>query len=269
MKPFGTLVVLLFLVVPQVLANGQYSCKYTDYFSSCTATNTGGACAPFTYMSGGKCLPRKYWTQNCISWLSETSESVSDPSCLACGDGWYLHVNQTYTETNTVKDWDNWQYNCKAGGASVKNCKWGVDTNRTGSIDGVKAGFCYACEPGFYPLGTSHSGMSQPDVMPKLFKECTATNPVAITNCAYMGMSSAGNYQCYACKAGFALDSTGTNCVVWTKDTTCAQVDSTKSWCVRCWWPWWFFGKICMASHLNQFSAVLVAILMIVLGGAW
>jgi hypothetical protein len=113
--------------------------------------------------------------------------------------------------------------------------------------------------------------MTTPDVMPTLFKECIAENPTPITNCAYMGMSSAGNYVCYACESGFVLDSAGTACVTWTNDTTCMQTDSTKAYCTKCWWPYWFFEKACMAGDLNQVNLVFLAIVTILLliNGGW
>jgi hypothetical protein len=101
MKPFITSILLLSLLLTPALADGQYACRYTGYFSSCTAANTGVACTPNNYLTGGKCTARKYYIHSCISWLSGTSELETDSACQACADGKYVFVNQTYVESDT------------------------------------------------------------------------------------------------------------------------------------------------------------------------
>jgi hypothetical protein len=101
MKPFISSVLFLSLMLTGVLADGQFACRYTGYFSSCTAANVGVACTPNNYLTGGNCIARKYYINSCVSWLSDTSETKSDSACQACADGMRVHVNQTYIESAT------------------------------------------------------------------------------------------------------------------------------------------------------------------------
>jgi hypothetical protein len=101
MKPFIAQIFLLSLLLAPALADGQFACRYTGYFTSCTAADAGASCTPNNYLTGGKCIARKYYIHSCISWLSGTSELKTDSGCQACADGMRVFVNQTYVESSS------------------------------------------------------------------------------------------------------------------------------------------------------------------------
>ena len=155
-------------------------------------------------------------------------------------------------------------YECVGGSSSIDNCKWGMKYNYTSDNSILTTDYCYACKQGSYPDTSSRSSDTSPSMMPVMFTSCGGSNSSGVSNCAYMGVNSSGTQVCYACESGYVLDNAGTSCVAYITDSECMQVDSTGTYCKKCWWPYWYFDNKCGKSNILKVSVVLL--LLIYLG---
>ena len=117
---------------------------------------------------------------------------------------------------------------------------------------------CYSCSPGWYP--SQYFGSVASLSTAGLFNICTEYNNVAhdITNCSYMGMTSANTYKCYACKAGYVLNHSGSKCILYDGDSKCARAGNNDTGCSECWWPYWFHDSLCSRAGLVKFGGIVI-----------
>jgi len=225
--------------------------------------NTGDECSPNNYFTSSSCQPRVNYIHNCVNYFDTTTDLEADPACTACVDGRNLALNKTWAMVSDVNT-TYYGYECVGGTSSIDNCKWGMKYNSTDSITVTTADYCYACKQGSFPDASSRSVDTAPSVMPVMFTSCAGSNSSGVENCAYMGVDNSGAQVCYACESGYVLDDAGTACVAYATDSTCMQVDSTGTYCKKCWWPYWYFNTKCTGSNILKVS--IVSLLLIYLG---
>lgn len=213
----------------------------------CTGTDTGNMCYYKYYLSAANtCTKRTKTISSCIGyWYSydNVHSAEGTPKCKMCEEGKYAVVDLTQTS-------DSKKYRCKTGDNGIANC---VYPGTYIKADGTVIRYCNGCAEKY--IGQNYNAFVGAAT------SCTqnATKTAAITNCLYSGLSAWGTNSCYACKSGYAVNSTGTACTSHTSEK-CRQLN-TGGTCQECWWPYWFQGNVCLTAFNLAISALATFLL--------
>lgn len=85
---------------------------------------------------------------------------------------------------------------------------------------------------------------------------------IVISNCEFSRQVSTSTFFCYSCLVGFAVSSNETQCVAFTKDTTCRKLGSGNTQCEYCWdGYYWDTVKCILAGYIPGFSVASFAVM--------
>jgi hypothetical protein len=251
MKQSITIATLLITILVLIGQGYTAECRKTQWCMACSETVENKCDACFNWGSGTH-LPRALNTavtpQDCVTPLSFTIANCKwysglDTTTASARTIETCHVcEKKFLKWNSVSNTSHCSDELPFGQKEIENCGTQVffETSTT-----ITTG-CRMCKKGF-------SGSGWDTINNAGSKSCPKN--LAITNCMKVTGQSDGSYQCYHCKANYAVNITMTGCVSFTLDPNCRTLLGGTKGCHYCWHSYYWDNILCiLAGEVIRFG---------------